>query len=271
MEKYLIAIDLDGTLMLSLDEYDKETFEYLKKLKQDGHIIMLATGRPYRSSIDIYNNLGLNTPLINYDGAFVTNPTDSNYPQTDLRIKKELLFDLCEKKKDIIDNAFCEIHDDVYVIENTDFVNPFLHPENAKIFEGNFKDTLHDDPHGALFFLSDENWKVFEDYIKENYQGIFLTRDWHFGGANIVEIYSPLVCKSNGVKEAIEYYNIDPKNTIAIGDGLNDIKLFQAVNISVAMGSSLDKVKKHAKYITLDNKHNGVLEFLKKYFEKEAK
>ena len=30
MKRYLIALDLDGTLMKSFSEYDQETFDYLK-------------------------------------------------------------------------------------------------------------------------------------------------------------------------------------------------------------------------------------------------
>ena len=67
--KYLIVLDLDGTLMMDFSTYDEETFEYLNMLREQGHIIMLATGRPYRSSHFVYELLHLNTPLINYNGA----------------------------------------------------------------------------------------------------------------------------------------------------------------------------------------------------------
>ena len=74
MKPYLIVIDLDGTLMLDFSHYDQETVDYIKKLSHEGHKIMLATGRPLRSSYFVYEALGLDTPLINYNGARVTNP-----------------------------------------------------------------------------------------------------------------------------------------------------------------------------------------------------
>ena len=54
MERHLIIIDLDGTLMLDFSHYDQETIDYLNKLTRDGHIIMIATGRPLRSSFFVY-------------------------------------------------------------------------------------------------------------------------------------------------------------------------------------------------------------------------
>ena len=86
MDKHLIIIDLDGTLMLNFAEYEVSAVEYLKKLNQQGHKILIATGRPFRSSHFVYKEIGLNTPIINYNGALVENPTDSNFPKTDLRI-----------------------------------------------------------------------------------------------------------------------------------------------------------------------------------------
>jgi len=270
-ERYLIALDLDGTLMKSISEHDEETFEYVKKLKKDGHIIMIATGRPMRSSIKIYNELGLDTPLINYDGAFVTNPTNPNYKTTDLRIPKEVLFNLYYNNKDILLNAFCEIHDDVYVDEDTEMVHPFLHPDGGRIFAGDFRETLKDDPHGALFFLNPENMASFEQYIYQTYNNDILYREWHFKGQYIVEIFSPKVDKSNGIKEAMEYYNIEKDHVIAIGDGPNDIGLLNKAHIKVAMGSAPEFLKVNASFVTKDVDNNGVLYFLKNFFEGNIK
>ena len=37
MERHLIIIDLDGTLMLDFSHYDVETIEYLNKLTKELH------------------------------------------------------------------------------------------------------------------------------------------------------------------------------------------------------------------------------------------
>ena len=49
MEKYLIALDLDGTLLNSKKEICPDTLKYLHHLDSLGHIIVIATGRPIRS------------------------------------------------------------------------------------------------------------------------------------------------------------------------------------------------------------------------------
>ena len=269
MEKHLIVLDLDGTLMTDLTSYDEETFAYLKELNEQGHIIMLATGRPKRSSYFVYEKLNLHTPLINYNGALVTNPVDNNFHVTDIRIKREDLLDIIEKIRPYLINVFCEIHDDIYVMDYNDNVHSYLHVDGGILHSGELKDILPDNPNGALFFLDSDYIKVFEDFIENEYTGNLLTRYWKAGPNHIVEIYNPLVDKGNGVKDAMEYYNIDHKNTIAIGDGHNDIGLLNTVYHKVAMGNAHPELLKVANHVTDSIYDKGVLTFLKSYFNKK--
>lgn len=58
-ERKLILTDLDGTLLNSKEELSKLTVDVIKKIASLGHIVCIATGRPLRSSIQIYRKLGL--------------------------------------------------------------------------------------------------------------------------------------------------------------------------------------------------------------------
>lgn len=267
MEPYLIVLDLDGTLMKSFDEYDEETFEYLKKLSNDGHIIVLATGRPMRSSYFVYQALNLKTPLINYNGARVANPLDSSYPVTDLRISRTDLLDIIEHIRPHLINVFCEIIEDIYVQDYNEEIHPFLHTDGGILHSGELKDILPGDPNGALFFLEKDAIEYFENYIKDNYSDTLLSRFWGAGDHYIVEIYNPLVDKSVGVKDIMEYYNIPFERTMAFGDGHNDIGLFKAVKTSVAMKNAHPSLLEIATHTTDSNLDQGVLKFLKEYFK----
>ena len=45
MEKYIIAVDMDGTLLNSVNKISERTRNVLQKLIDDGHYIVPATGR----------------------------------------------------------------------------------------------------------------------------------------------------------------------------------------------------------------------------------
>jgi Cof subfamily protein (haloacid dehalogenase superfamily) len=266
MEKYLITIDLDGTLMYSLSSYDEETFAYLRYLKSLGHKIVIATGRPFRSSYFVYQLLDLDTPLINYNGAYITNPTDPNYPITDIRVSRQELFNIIEILQDGLINIFCEIHDDIYVHNYNSEIRDFLHLDGGRMFAGELPKILTADPHGALVFVKDSHLHLLYEYVEHNRENQIEARHWKVNEFDIVEIYHPKVDKKEGMLQAANYYKIKPENIIAIGDGNNDIGMVETAYHGVAMGNARPMVKQVAKYQTAPIEEQGALKFLKKFF-----
>lgn len=72
MQPHLICLDLDGTLLNDNKEISSYTKQVLNELQQRGHQIMIATGRPYRASQMYYHELNLTTPIVNFNGAYIT-------------------------------------------------------------------------------------------------------------------------------------------------------------------------------------------------------
>ena len=69
MNQKLIAIDLDGTTLNANSELTQETIDTLHAVQKLGHKVAIVTGRPYRSSKEIYNQLNLGGPIVNFNGA----------------------------------------------------------------------------------------------------------------------------------------------------------------------------------------------------------
>ena len=68
--------------------------------------------------------------------------------------------------------------------------------------------------------------------------------------------------KGRAITDVIKLYGYDFNNTYGIGDGLNDIEMFNSVNHSIAMGNASDYVKKHAKHVTSNIEDDGLEEVL---------
>jgi len=112
---YLIALDLDGTLLKddkTISAYNKDI---IKKARDAGHIVCIATGRPFRSSSIYYEELELTTPIVNFNGAYVHHPKDQNWgtyhTTLDLEVVKEII-NVAEEHN--LHNVLAEIVDDVY-------------------------------------------------------------------------------------------------------------------------------------------------------------
>lgn len=74
------------------------------------------------------------------------------------------------------------------------------------------------------------------------------------------------VTKAEAIKELIKYLDINLSETIAFGDGMNDIEMFQAVNYKVAMKNAVQELKDIADMITESNNQSGVAIALNKIF-----
>ena len=71
--------------------------------------------------------------------------------------------------------------------------------------------------------------------------------------------------KAIGVKRILEYYDIDQKDSMGIGDGENDIEMIKYCGIGVAMGNSEQKIKDIADYVCSDIDKDGIYNTLKHY------
>jgi Cof subfamily protein (haloacid dehalogenase superfamily) len=70
--------------------------------------------------------------------------------------------------------------------------------------------------------------------------------------------------KSQGASALLEHLRIQRQNALHIGDGGNDIGMFETMGFSVAMGNAPEDVKKYAKMVTEDADQDGVYLALKK-------
>ena len=80
-----------------------------------------------------------------------------------------------------------------------------------------------------------------------------------------VDIISNTGGKSIGIKDILSYYNIKQEETMAFGDGENDIDMLRFVQIGVAMQNAEDCVKEAADYITDTSKNDGIYKALKHF------
>lgn len=264
LKDYLIAIDLDDTTVTGFNDMDLDSFDKLKELAKYNKII-IATGRPNRSSIMFYDYMDLDTPLVNYNGAWTHNPKDPSFPVMKIDMKKEYIFEFVDGLKHCLTNIFSEVEDDIYLWKNTEEIQPFLHKDGATIHVGELKDILHDNPAGAIFMA--EEWSSYEikDFVEKHFQGKVLVRFWSLHDPMIGEFYNPEINKGMVLENIRKYYNIDPEKTIAFGDGHNDIDMLNFARYGVAMGNSHPSLKEVAKYHTDSVYEHGVANFLNKF------
>ncbi len=269
MKKYLIALDLDGTLLSDWQSISETTKNYLIGLSKQGHKVVIATGRPFRSSEKFYDELELDTPIINYNGGLVTNKNNEKFKPYSITIPKEFVIDIFKSNLNVIENAFGEVGDDIFLYEDTEKIRPLLHYFNgAGLTVGNFDDILKDDTNGFLIVAHQGEAEIIEDYVRTKYKDRVLARNWGHHYNFVIELYTPETTKGVGLKYVADHLGFDRDDIIAFGDAHNDIELLEYAGTGVAMKNAQDVLKEHADFVTkYSNEEDGIVHFLKEFLQ----
>jgi pyruvate carboxylase len=116
----------------------------------------------------------------------------------------------------------------------------------------------------SLRFLKEDPWerlRKFRDGFKNTKLQML------FRGQNILgyrpyadDVVEYFVQKSaaNGIDIIAKYFDVSKENIISVGDNYNDLPMFEKSGYSIAMGNSVDEVKKQADYVTDDILQDGI-------------
>lgn len=260
---YIIAFDMDGTLLNDKKKICFRTLHYLRKLSRQGHKIVLASGRPSRALWQYYNKLHLKTPMICYNGAYLFSPHDKNFKPIEFQFPRNIIINCVEDLKEFILNVMCETETEIWVDKPDRYLAKFFWYQNMEIHVGELKDTLKKDPMTCIIQTPVEYTNTSKiDQIVEKYPGIG-ARFWT--GSPYFELYYKTTSKGASLEKVEKYYNIPNERVIAFGDAENDVEMLSHAGISIAMKNGKESLKKYAKIVTSkDNNHNGIYDTLKK-------
>lgn len=93
-----------------------------------------------------------------------------------------------------------------------------------------------------------------EDELLRRTTGLTSTR-W---SPNFADVFPAGGGKDRGIEAICRHLGIKREETIAFGDGENDISMLEYAGIGVAMGNSSDKVKACADYVTASVDEDGI-------------
>lgn len=262
--------DIDGTLTTESNHIPKTTIQAINQLKDKGIRPVLATGRPpilideISKKLDIHSYIAMNGQYIVYEGEVIyANPIAMDLVDQVVEFassRKDGII-LCAERELIINSTF-SVDPNSFLLRLLKRL-AILIPERTQMWIMNQamrKAPKKEDYEDKEIFMLNLNVTQEEekDYAKE-LSGLHFTR----ANTNSMDIINEGVSKATGVKKLIEFLEIDPTNTVAFGDGLNDLEMLQYVGTGVAMGNGFDELKEAADLVTAKVSNAGIQKGLK--------
>ena len=271
MDYKLICIDMDGTLLNDKKTISERNLRAISLASIKGVRIAVSTGRIFTSAEYFSNLLGVKSPVIAANGAYIRE-----------KDRDEVVYEAAigaQKCKKLL-SVFRQ-----YGIYPHFYTNDTIFTENV-IFSSRFyaqaNKTLSKDNQIKVVLVKDWD-EVFAKYESKIFKSIGVDSDiekirkakislrnlneFEVVGSNFdnFEITNKGVSKGNAVKILVEYYGIKSEQVICIGDSENDLSMIKFAGLGVAMGNADDVIKESAKYITDTNNCDGVAKAIEKF------
>jgi len=251
MKNKAIIIDLDGVVVDSpKQKLPSKKLVQLVVCLQDDYYLCAATGRVWTFAKPILEALGLTDPCIISAGTQICNPATGKVLWQKFLSKKALVKAIkFLSKYPEYKLLFNDINENDYFYGG---INPKDFPFNQPVYVLN-----------QVFVPNKIAEKIYRELNKiEGVDCVMATAQKP--GCKDLHIVNREATKEQAVAKLLGIIGVEPENTIGIGDGLNDIHLFNAVNYKVAMGNAVKDLKDVADEVIGSVKDDGLVDFLAK-------
>lgn len=254
MDRKIVFFDIDGTLVDNDTHVIPEsTKEAITRMKKNGHIAVVNTGRTWVSIDEQIKEMG-------FDGYICGCGTYVLY-RGEWLMKKNLSEELCAETVERFRMwkvpAFYEGYDGIYFDESTEVAD-----ERVKDIQTKMKDrakVLPREMRGSnikfdkfcLYFLEESQKEAALEWMETHF---FCIKREH----EMMEIVPKGYSKATAVEYLRAYLKIPLENCYAIGDSTNDLPMLQAVPNSIAMGGAPEEVTRICRYQTKKVMEDGI-------------
>jgi len=257
--KKIIAIDIDGTLYNDEKKITQKTKAALLQAQQNGHILVLASGRPTAGLKKIAKELAMDQHhglLLAYNGGIVIDYTSGEvlYKNT---IPNELAKQLLHHLERVAVNPIVDDGQTIYTTDPESFMVPYErtsnHLEVKKVTD--LCDAIDFSPAKILIAAPEQILSENIAFIKKPFQdklSFVLSAPFYLES-------TPLgINKADSMEKICTLLKTTASNVIAFGDAQNDIPMLAFAGTSIAMGNACDSLKRIADIVTASNNEDGI-------------
>jgi Cof subfamily protein (haloacid dehalogenase superfamily) len=257
-----VVSDVDGTLVTDDKRLTGRAQAAVAELRASGIAFSIISARPPRGLCMLLDPLGITTPLSGFNGGVITTP--------DLSVITEHLLspDIARRTIEMLDARRVQ----VWVFSGQDWLvrdpsGPYVRLEQRTV---GFRPTVVED-FGHLLDAAAKIVGVSRDF--EFLAGC--ERDLRATLADqatvarsqsyYLDITHPLANKGVALSELAKLLAVPLAEIAVIGDGGNDVAMFERSGLSIAMGNASAEVQRAADFMTDSNREDGFANAIERF------
>ncbi len=255
-----LFFDVDGTLMGYISHrIHPDDFTSLRELHEKGYKLFIASGR------DLYvpAERSILTPVLPYLDGFISANGQRCYLSDGTVISYHPLpaedfvpiREICRENHIAI---LYYIGHESFVTELSEHVQAFADHVDIPVPPVRPIDPSLTEPQKICLYISPEDEDRLLGGLRKHTYSARNTE-------HLIDLIPQGVGKDSGIREICSSLGIDPKETMAFGDGENDLSMMAQAGISIAMGNADECVKASADHITDSSEDGGITKALKHF------
>lgn len=266
MRYRVLVTDVDGTLLPRDRRIPPSVREAIRRAKDRGVRVSLATGRMWRSVRPYVEAVEADSPVVLYNGAAVydfvadrvleLHTLDREGLRTALQVLREF--------PDVRPHLFAD--ERVYVDHQDASSRAYLERDGIVAEEVGdlveFVDVLPEDPVKVLVVGDPARLAALEDRLAEQAPGIRRV----FSERDFLELLPPGVSKGSALRTVCAALGVRPEEVVAVGDNPNDLEMLQAAGLGVAVAGAHPAVLAAADYVTQRGAGEAIVEVVDRFF-----
>lgn len=243
--KRILFFDIDGTLSYH-GQICPSTLQALEKLKENGDLVFICTGRPPFYAKNLFKDL--------VSGYITCNGRCILY-QDSILLKKELTTEQMDHYSDLLlrekAGHFFNSEEGIYIKTLDEKSKNFLEREY-----GLEKVWMEQGDHSYYNFDITYSSLEHRDILIEKLKDSIVVND--HGGMGSADCSLKDFDKGCAIAYLLEHFEISKENAYAFGDGMNDQAMFREVKNKIAMENAVPELKEKASYITTSVLEDGI-------------
>ncbi|MGQ9492786.1 MAG: Cof-type HAD-IIB family hydrolase [Anaerolineae bacterium] len=260
----LIVCDLDGTVLTHDDNLRPVVYEAMQAVVDAGVWITISSGRGYQMLKPFLGSLPLNAPVIGCNGGLIFDPITRQVlylqpmslplahemirlvqqDELGLRVYLDDMETMLEYRT--VHPAFVLVRDGIVVGQDIDPATVLTRPPHKLVVYSQSPETTP----AVVTRL--------QKYVGDQAHVVASNRQ-------IIEIITPGISKATGMSRVAKYLGVTREETIAIGDGDNDVEMLEWAGLGIAMGNASSAAKAVADWIAPSVEEDGVASALQRF------
>lgn len=269
-----IVLDLDGTLLDESGSVPARNREALLAAAAQGVVVMVATGRSSLSAQPILDHLGLDTPAVVFNGAALYAPRERKMLEERVLSNRTLARSLeLGLSRDWMTVLMCadkklalEPRDEIEASALSLMTGLRYVPRAQLAAEFVVRVTYFSRHHAKSEHFGDEVEREIAHPIYLTHFPLSVLPSHRQNPLHVVDVHPPCRGKAEAMRILEEHYGIPASRVVAVGDATNDIPMFEAAGLSVAMASGMEEARAAAKRVIGGHDTTAIADLVEELF-----